>query len=355
MELCSEDLNDYFIKNLPHIEERYNFMVDTARAINYLHNQEIIHRDIKPENVLLKHNGHRFVCKITDFGIAKIKTKRDETFHTQIGSFAFVAPEIQDGTEYSNSVDVFALGLLYFSIFNCTVLTNFLGDKSLTPGEVNNKGSIVYLNGKLRKDRPSQEKFLTSFFQDCNTNVGTLIYSMLNQNPEDRPQMETVLIKIVQEQVRFENQQVISEKEIKLIQIQSQLQQKDGHIRQIEAQNQQKDDQIRQIEAQNQQKDDQIRQIEAQNQQKDVHIRQIQSQIQQKDALKKSLQTENRRLADNNKQLQSQAQSLVDNKLILEEQVTELEQKLSAIEIKSAARPIPSVKSRQQVLKQVLL
>ena len=355
MELCSEDLNDYFIKNLPHIEERYNFMVDTARAINYLHNQEIIHRDIKPENVLLKHNGHRFVCKITDFGIAKIKTKRDETFHTQIGSFAFVAPEIQDGTEYSNSVDVFALGLLYFSIFNCTVLTNFLGDKSLTPGEVNDKGSIVYLNGKLRKDRPSLEKFLTSFFQNCNTEVGTLIYSMLNQSPEDRPQMETVLIKIVQEQVRFENQQVISEKETQLTQIQSQLQQKDGHIRQIQSQ-------IRQVEAQNLRKDDQIIQIqsqirqgEAQRKQKDDQIRQIQSEIQQKDALNKSLQTENRRLVDNNKQLQSQAQRLVDNKLILEEQVTELEQKLSAIEIKSAARPIPSVKSRQQVLKQVLL
>ena len=249
MELCSEDLNDYFIKNLPHIEERYNFMVDTARAINYLHSQGIIHRDIKPENVLLKHNGHRFVCKITDFGIAKIKTKRDETFHTQIGSFAFVAPEIQDGTEYSNSVDIFALGLLYFSIFNCTVLTNFRRDKSLTPGEVNDKGSIVFLNGKLRKDRPSQETFLTSYFQDCNTEVGTLIYSMLNQNPEDRPQMETVLIKIVQEQVRFENQEVISEKETQLTQIQSQLHQKDGHIRQIQSQ-------IRQIEAQNLQKDD---------------------------------------------------------------------------------------------------
>ena len=307
MELCSEDLNDYFIKNLPHIEERYNFMVDTARAINYLHNQEIIHRDIKPENVLLKHNGHWFVCKITDFGIAKIKTKRDETFHTQIGSFAFVAPEIQDGTEYSNSVDVFALGLLYFSIVNCTVLTNFLGDKSLTPGEVNDKGSIVFLNGKLRKDRPSKQTFLTSYFQDCNTEVGTLIYSMLNQNPEDRPQMETVLIKIVQEQVRFESQEVISEKETQLTQIQSQLHQKNDQLRQI------------------------------------------QSQIQQKDALNKSLQTENRRLVDNNKQLQSQAQSLADNKIKLEEQVTELEQRLSAVEIKSAAKPIQSVKPRQQV------
>ena len=130
---------------------------------------------------------------------------------------------------------------------------------------------------------------------------------MLNQNPEDRPQMETVLIKIVQEQVRFESQEVISEKETQLTQIQSQLHQKNDQIRQI------------------------------------------QSQIQQKDALNKSLQTENRRLVDNNKQLQSQAQSLADNKIKLEEQVTELEQRLSAVEIKSAAKPIQSVKPRQQV------
>ena len=85
MELCEGgDLNEYFIKNRPGIKERYEFMVDTARGVNYLHNQEIIHRDIKPENVLLKHNGDRFVCKISDFGIARIKLYRHDTFNTYI-------------------------------------------------------------------------------------------------------------------------------------------------------------------------------------------------------------------------------------------------------------------------------
>ena len=214
MELCEGgDLNEYFIKNRPGIKERYEFMVDTARGLNYLHNQEIIHRDIKPENVLLKHNGDRFVCKISDFGIARIKLDRHDTFNTYIGSPAYIPPEMQDGSEYSNSVDVFSLGLLFFAVYNCTILKNYFGEEALIPGSLNAKGSIEFLNGKLRKDRPDEATFLSTYFKDSDSDLGSLIYSMLKSTPEERPNMEIVLIQTVQLQVHSQYRDTLAEKE----------------------------------------------------------------------------------------------------------------------------------------------
>ena len=214
MELCEGgDLNEYFIKNRPGIKERYEFMVDTARGLNYLHNQEIIHRDIKPENVLLKHNGDRFVCKISDFGIARIKLDRHDTFNTYIGSPAYIPPEMQDGSEYSNSVDVFSLGLLFFAVYNCTILKNYFGEEALIPGSLNAKGSIEFLNGKLRKDKPDEATFLSTYFKDSDSDLGSLIYSMLKSTPEERPNMEFILIQMVQLQVHSQYRDMLAEKE----------------------------------------------------------------------------------------------------------------------------------------------
>ena len=201
MELCTGDLGEYFVKNRPEGKERLDFIFDMARGVNYLHNQDIIHRDIKPENVLMKHNGDRYVCKISDFGISRIKSAKDEMFDTVIGSMAYLSPEMQDSTEYGNSVDIFALGLLFFAVFKCNILKNYQNQEALIPGEVNAKGSIVFLCGKLRKEKPSRAAFITSYFDGQTSNMSNLIYSMVQQDPKDRPTSEIILIKVTQAQV----------------------------------------------------------------------------------------------------------------------------------------------------------
>ncbi len=49
-------------------EELLRFCIDTARAILYLHNADIVHRDIKTLNVLLDNKN---TVKLCDFGLAK--------------------------------------------------------------------------------------------------------------------------------------------------------------------------------------------------------------------------------------------------------------------------------------------
>lgn len=44
-----------------------------CEALAYLHNKGVAHRDIKPENLLLLNRpGEELVCKVTDFGLAKM-------------------------------------------------------------------------------------------------------------------------------------------------------------------------------------------------------------------------------------------------------------------------------------------
>lgn len=61
-----------------------------CQAVAYLHTQGVAHRDLKPENLLLT-KGLRPLCKVTDFGLAKMVT--DQTMlKTMCGTPTYLAP-----------------------------------------------------------------------------------------------------------------------------------------------------------------------------------------------------------------------------------------------------------------------
>ena len=79
MEYCDGgDLNDYMVTNKPKLNQRFEFMLGMARGVLYLHSINIVHRDLKPENILLKKAGTNFVCKISDFGMSKVRHSRHD-------------------------------------------------------------------------------------------------------------------------------------------------------------------------------------------------------------------------------------------------------------------------------------
>ena len=205
MEYCEMgDLSFYLVQVKPDINQRIVFMTHMALGVNYLHNQNIIHRDLKPENVLITNKTGEIVCKITDFGLSRIKLSKHDVFQTYVGSFPYMAPEITGDQEYGNEVDVFALGMLFYAVYKHTVLTNSFGTQSLIPGLYAVGNRIAYLNEVVKREKPTMEQFIEKYFQDSNVIVGKFIFSMIDIKPENRPQMDFVLMKISEIKVKHE-------------------------------------------------------------------------------------------------------------------------------------------------------
>ena len=205
MEYCEMgDLSSYLVKAKPDINQRIVFMTHMALGVNYLHNQNIIHRDIKPENVLITNKTGEIVCKITDFGVSRIKLSKNDMFQTYVGSFPYMAPEITGDQEYGNEVDIFALGMLFYAVYKYTILTTSFGTQSLIPGLYVSGNRIAYLNEVMKREKPTLYQFIEKYFQDSNIVVGKFIFSMIELQPGNRPQMDFVLIHISEIKVQHE-------------------------------------------------------------------------------------------------------------------------------------------------------
>ena len=137
MELCEDNLNQHYIKNRPDMKDRYSMMVDMAKGVNYLHSKEIIHRDLKPDNILMKYDGNRPVCQISDYQMTYIRSTRSDWYRMYEGNQGYIAQELQEEAELTTATDVFTLGLVLFAAFNSSVLRESKTKESLIPGELN--------------------------------------------------------------------------------------------------------------------------------------------------------------------------------------------------------------------------
>ncbi|GIW22162.1 MAG: hypothetical protein KatS3mg068_1169 [Candidatus Sericytochromatia bacterium] len=88
----------------------------TASALEYAHENNIIHRDVKPDNILLSRKG---LVKLTDFGIAKFNeqvSKIDENNYL-VGSILYSSPEqIKNSTNVDFRTDIYSLGVTIYEL-----------------------------------------------------------------------------------------------------------------------------------------------------------------------------------------------------------------------------------------------
>ncbi|XP_072944597.1 mitogen-activated protein kinase kinase kinase 7-like [Epargyreus clarus] len=87
-----------------------------AEGVAYLHAMRpkpLIHRDLKPPNLLLVAGGQKL--KICDFGTAADKA----TYMTNNkGSAAWMAPEVFEGSSYTEKCDVFSWGIILWEVLS---------------------------------------------------------------------------------------------------------------------------------------------------------------------------------------------------------------------------------------------
>jgi serine/threonine protein kinase len=133
--------------------------IDVAKAMVYLH-PNIVHRDLKSQNVLLDADGRAKVC---DFGIAKFKDRTFvSTVNGQAGTPAYMAPELFDGMNATEKVDVYSFAILLWECITGKVPW----------GHVPSPMQIIYYVGVLnqRPALPSDDSVpgdLVQLIEDC--------------------------------------------------------------------------------------------------------------------------------------------------------------------------------------------
>ena len=116
-------LND-LIKQHEIINEqiRIKILIDSAKGIQYLHNNGILHRDIKPDNILIfdiEHNTNEIInSKLTDFGSSRNTNMMmtNMTFTKGIGTPIYMSPEILNQEHYKKPSDIYSFSI---TIYEC--------------------------------------------------------------------------------------------------------------------------------------------------------------------------------------------------------------------------------------------
>ena len=95
--------------------------LQTAKALEFAHENNIIHRDIKPDNIMVTKDG---VVKIADLGIAKSfdedAPKETNARNRILGTPHYMAPEQALGKDIDHRVDIYSLGATLYHILTGT-------------------------------------------------------------------------------------------------------------------------------------------------------------------------------------------------------------------------------------------
>jgi serine/threonine-protein kinase len=144
-----------------------------ATGMKILHSHRIMHRDLKPENVLLNCNMEP---KVADFGLSKFIDPDKVVQQTSgRGTPLYMAPEINEGLEYTFPGDVYSYGLLAYA--TVTGMKPFADMKVLNP--------ITFVAQVMRRRRPGIPPGLDKSWQD-------LITQCWSGDPSGRPEFEEI-------------------------------------------------------------------------------------------------------------------------------------------------------------------
>ena len=129
MELAvGETLKERLARGAMPLPEALRTFVPLASALDHAHQAGIFHRDLKPANVVLCNDGPRLV----DFGIAAGTAGQTLTGTGQMGTLAYLPPEVFRGVMADpGGIDVYAFGLLLHEALTGT--RAYSVDAALTP------------------------------------------------------------------------------------------------------------------------------------------------------------------------------------------------------------------------------
>ncbi|MCG8599497.1 MAG: serine/threonine protein kinase [Verrucomicrobiales bacterium] len=168
------------------VEDFYLLVDQTLDPLVSAKEKNLLHRDLKPANIMLTWlPSGRFQVKILDFGLAKFsQTPSTQTLDQQgsfLGSINYIAPEQVEVRPLDQRTDLYSLGCVYY--FSLTKRAPFTGD-SVAATMTNHLSHILTPLSDFRPDLPKP--------------VADWVMSLIERNPEDRPENAAVALQAFQ-------------------------------------------------------------------------------------------------------------------------------------------------------------
>lgn len=95
-------------------EAAIDLLLQIADGLQAIHDAGIVHRDVKPENIILTPDG---LVKITDFGIARLKTAKSITeTGSLMGTVHYLSPEYLSDAKVHALGDIYSMGVIAYEL-----------------------------------------------------------------------------------------------------------------------------------------------------------------------------------------------------------------------------------------------
>ena len=156
-----------------------NVLIESAQALEHVHDSGFIHLDFKPENILLSRNAS---LRLVDFDLSIPKPERPIKKKNNPGTPGYMAPEQLLRQEIDHRADIFAYGVTAFEL---------LTSQKPFPGET--AEDIL----RLQLDR-SVFKTPRELNPEVPVAMEKILLKCLDQNPEKRYPFASVLVRDLQ-------------------------------------------------------------------------------------------------------------------------------------------------------------